>query len=351
MKKLHIVFHVGYGKTGTTWLQKNIFPKLNNCLYLGKFEDNVMLNDDLKQAHSKLFNPMYGLKRYRSRNSYSFIKNYVDLIYAEILLNDADSVTHSENGISSVVLSNETILSYNNYNAELNTYILSQVISKLSNYLSKKYKVRSSILITFREQCSVLQSNFAYDYIHHRDKFETFDKFIEYGIRNNHEGIFGSLWNDEIHEQLSNLFEKTEVVFCPYEYINLSPQVFFEKSLVALGLMSMDEIDEYMKMEAENVNINKDGSHKLRSPSIRARFFQFIGKLRWFLPESWDEKMKRLFPNQIMLTGETVITGNIEMNNEQREMIQNLYRKSNDRMSKLISIDLGELGYSVSSKR
>jgi len=64
----------------------------------------------------------------------------------------------------------------------------------------------------------------------------------------------------------------------------------------------------------------------------------------------WHEKFKGLFPNQITIEGQSVIKGYIEMNNEQREMIQELYRKSNDRMSKLISINLGELGYSVNTK-
>lgn len=35
-----VVLHIGYGKTGTTWLQEKIFRKLGRDIYLGKYEDD-----------------------------------------------------------------------------------------------------------------------------------------------------------------------------------------------------------------------------------------------------------------------------------------------------------------------
>ncbi len=36
MNKTQVVFHVGYHKTGTSWLQKRVFPYLPNCRFVGK---------------------------------------------------------------------------------------------------------------------------------------------------------------------------------------------------------------------------------------------------------------------------------------------------------------------------
>jgi len=66
-----LLFHVGFGKTATTWMQKQIFSKIalneDNCIYLGKLgDDEMMLDERFHKLHYELFNSLNELKRYRS---------------------------------------------------------------------------------------------------------------------------------------------------------------------------------------------------------------------------------------------------------------------------------------------
>jgi hypothetical protein len=46
VKKIKILFHIGFGKTATTWMQWRIFPKIKNNVYFGKYgKDDLMLNE------------------------------------------------------------------------------------------------------------------------------------------------------------------------------------------------------------------------------------------------------------------------------------------------------------------
>lgn len=41
-----IIFHIGYPRTGTTYLQEKVFPKINNINFIGK---------PFKSINSKIF--------------------------------------------------------------------------------------------------------------------------------------------------------------------------------------------------------------------------------------------------------------------------------------------------------
>jgi len=180
-RQVKILFHVGYGKTATTWLQRHIFSRLSGILYMGKDNQDVMYDPAFNQLHNELFGSLYGKVRYRSRNSGRLISEYATKIADEIV---------KQNGVN-VVLSNETILGYGNYNAELNMLLLLRVIECLKDKLSDDFNLDYKILVTFREQVSFLQSYFAYDYAHQADQFKTIEEFVDHGIRFHHDDVWG----------------------------------------------------------------------------------------------------------------------------------------------------------------
>ena len=88
-KEITLIFHVGFTKTATTWMQKQIFSKIalneDNCIYFGKLidranVDEVMLHEEFHKLHYELFNSLNGLRRYRSRNSTRLVDRYAETI-------------------------------------------------------------------------------------------------------------------------------------------------------------------------------------------------------------------------------------------------------------------------------
>ena len=165
--RLQIHFHVGYVKTASTWLQRQIYPMLPLTLYMGKNGEDIMYSEAFNQLHGMLFEPLYGKTRYRSRNSRQLILKYSSAILDEI----QKKISRRKGG--NFILSNESILGYGNYNAELNVLLIRCVADQLKEKLSSDFDVTFKLVIVFREQVSFLQSHFAYGYANYVDQFKT----------------------------------------------------------------------------------------------------------------------------------------------------------------------------------
>ena len=343
-KTITLLLHVGFGKTATTWMQKQIFSKMafneDNCIYFGKLGDGeVMLDESFHKLHYELFNSLNGLKRYRSRNSIRLVNSY------DKISNKFDVLGVSGGG--SVVLSNETLAGYGGYNAELNMFLLKMVVERVRQNLGAKYNLEEKILVTFREQTSLLQSHYAYDYYHQSDKFKTFDEYIEYGLVNHHDDIFGSLWIDEVIQFMNGIFGKESVLFVPYELLKKNKKEFLIQTVVRLGLISDEKVDRYLGSAKENVNTNKEtGGNFLRDIPSLQKIIINLSQYKRFIPSSMLGVVKKVYIS-ISKRQKAVIKGTVVMTQQQKEQIRSLYRNSNTKAAKMISMDLGKLGYAV----
>ena len=80
MKKKKIFIHIGFPKTGTTYLQNNIFPNIKDAIYLGKpfvdeikkIEENILkLNDkDYENKKIDLINTVEKVLNQKNSNMY-----------------------------------------------------------------------------------------------------------------------------------------------------------------------------------------------------------------------------------------------------------------------------------------
>jgi len=113
---IKIIFHCGYGKAATTFMQEEIFSKMSSVLYLGKLKNGEMITQELNNSFYKLFpsiikgNP----ETYLARNSTYLVEEFGSLLVDIINKNRKDII----------LMSNESIFDYGNYNAELNHYLL-----------------------------------------------------------------------------------------------------------------------------------------------------------------------------------------------------------------------------------
>ena len=170
-----LLIHAGYGKTATTWLQRKIFPNIPDSIYLGK---DPFLSKQFERLHYKLFTPFYSIDKYYARNSAMMISDYAKMI--------KDVVYRGPQNIKKVVISDKCMMDYENYNDELNMYLLEQLKRKLVDVF---YDVK--LLITIRSQETWLLSYFAYDYNHLKKRFRNFDEFLDYGYTNPFETVWG----------------------------------------------------------------------------------------------------------------------------------------------------------------
>jgi hypothetical protein len=349
MKKVKILFHVGYGKTGTTWVQRQVYPKLNNCFYFGKLDNNSMINDELHKTHYNLFNPLFSVKHYRGRNSEALINEYSKLFIAELAQRFSDT-----NDIVSSVLSCESVLDYANFNAELNIFLLYRLLKRLKESLADICEPEISILVTFREQSSFLQSFYSFEYSKQKRRFPTFEKFLDYGLQNHHDLFFGGLWYDEVYQSLIDVFKVigVEVIFVPYELLVEDPAFFLEKSIGHLGNTDLNRLAEVASEKKENANQHTDGAHNLRDISCVERYARYLTLIyKDSVPEKYLIYLKSI---RIWFTKpfqDPVIKGVIKLSDDQTKSIRGLFRDSNSRLSNLISMDLGRLGYSVKDGR
>jgi hypothetical protein len=345
MKKIKILFHIGFGKTATTWMQRQIFPKIKNSVYFGKYgKDDLMLNETFHKLYYELFHPLYDLQRYRSRNSAYLIRKCADAISSEII----DKHQKSGKKVDSAILSNETMLSYGTYNAELNVVQLKRVAERVKLNLLNLFSVEIQILVTFREQCSLLQSFYAYDYPHQVDKYPSFDDFIEDGVVNHHNEIFGSLWTDEIIYFVKSIFNNDTVLFVPYEILQQEGQsAFLENTVVKLGLMEKDDIEVFGRTPKENINKSQGGGNRLRDVSWLSKILDSASRhYKFLVPKPMYETLKRVVIT-IQNKQKVIVKQEIKITQKQCQQIRDLYRGSNTRTAELVSFDLEKLGYSV----
>ena len=346
-----MLFHIGLAKTATTWLQRQVFPRLENCIYIGKLEDNspdsltkeTLISKELYKIHLELWKPIYASNPYRARNSEHILDEYVALLGKEL----AQRLSNSDNS-NYAILSDEAILEYTHYTGELNHYLLFRIINKLKEYLRNHCDLEPSILVTFREQASFLQSLYAYDYTHQKEHFSTLEKFLDHGIKNHHDAVFGVLWYDEIYSNLKELYQNTELLFVPFELIEKDPVSFLTKSIGHLGHTKFAELAESVSIRQENVNRDGEGANKLRENSFVSKITGNLSmKFKHIIPAEYKElviKKRNLF---IKRFGGVVVKGSVKINDNQRQLIEDLYRNSNTRLAKVISMDLSRLGYSV----
>jgi len=306
LSQFNLVIHPGYGKTATTWLQQNIFPNIRDCIYFGKYpeENDLLFDKTLHKRFYQLFNPLYSIKNYRSRNSHMLIK----LLAQEI----SNAVLKKSENVRAAILSNESILAYGNYNGELNAHFLFRLTQMIEENLSESFELNVIIICTIREQLSWLQSFYAYDFARQSKEFGSFSDYLEYGLSHPRSREFGGLWYDEIFLVLTQLF-KNKVFFIPFELLKESPIRFLEyfiNPVLGSTVLSAQKEDKFLEQPTMNQNSSSDGN--------------FI--------------RDRTCSTQRVL----------KMDSEYKAKIGKLYSDSNTQLEKLIDINLSELGYSTS---
>ena len=115
-KKIKLYIHGGFGRAGTTLLQKKIFNNFDKIFSFGK--DFSTENKDFFNLQQKCFNPEYvELKNNYPRNNFYFIDKF-----SKKIANIFDDKNYEK-----FLFSDEIIFDFFNYDAERNLIILKKL--------------------------------------------------------------------------------------------------------------------------------------------------------------------------------------------------------------------------------
>ncbi len=314
-----IVIHIGYAKTGTTFLQRQIFQKIDSYIVMEHFDALEFFNPIINYD-SSIYDEELVLKEYNEFIKRKDFKNKVGLI-----------------------ISNERL--------ELEGVDVGLIANRLKNLFPN-----AKILITIREQLDLLLSwylfkGYSSKYLGKpfKGKYMEINEFIENGIENksnNHvmrlqfhslfivySNLFGKeniniLLFEDIFNNKYKLSDYLEVIFeCKIKFkINKSLKINFRKRNEEL----LKHSNYYFNRELSNyftdrniiavlINIPFILIGKSLSPIIRkSSIFEFKNELGGFVPK---------------------------INSRNIKYLKKIYSESNKKLEKIINLNLKSRGY------
>ncbi len=336
---IRVIVHGGYVKTATTFLQDKIFSQLSDVSYLGKLHGGKMISPEFKRCYQSIFPSLSASKStVRARNSAPLIS-----CLGDILLNQ---IKQTKKEI--LLLSNECLIDYANYNAELNMFLLARLFSYLQDNCD--HPIQFKVMMTIRNQKDSLKSLYAYDYTHLKERFSSFEKFIEYGLKNQHEIVFGGYHYDLVLEDMKKIYGADNVRFFVYEKMKKDIRSYIQDILDYIG--TSQKIEELDYTQATNVN-SDDGVHRIRDVKrgiialmilkIYQRNKRTIQRLEAMSIFKMIKKVTRSYCKRSM---KVIDRGGLySFPKELAENIDYMYKETNSRLSEMLNIDLSEYGY------
>tara|TARA_B100001057_G_scaffold501156_3_gene621175 strand:- start:2465 stop:3355 length:891 start_codon:yes stop_codon:yes gene_type:complete len=293
MKK--IIFHLGFPRTGTTYLQSILFPKLRNINFLGKpfdkknskifyeFEKRIFSYDDLYFEKRKKF---------LGKEIKILFKNKINLISHEGLLRNTRFYEKKDKYFKG-----------NNY----------------SNNLKRLYKVLKTIipknniyfLIFLRKQSDLLPSYYSnfWKSEYQISKSINYTKFIENCLETN-EFNFGKIINYyELYNYLISFIPSSKVKLIDYES-------FFAKDKNKLKLFAklFDNSDKHIESLINYNLVNSNKKNKNYYYNDLDKFLPKIFKKKFIQTSKFENKILNFYKNSNFKLDKKIPKLNLKLN-------------------------------------
>jgi hypothetical protein len=328
LKKLKLFIHPCYGKCGTTFLQENIFSKLKNLKYLGK----PFKNRKIKDLHKKVFIPNY---IELNNNSINFDNKNLDIYVKEIT---KEIITSKK---KNVILSDENIFDFFDYDVNKNFVILSKIIK----ILKKKFDLEVCFIISIRSQHELLLSLYSYGYTRKKRIFGKYENFLETVLKKENEYSLAFEF-DKMIKLINKLYKPKKIHLFILENLSIKPEDELKKLLKFLGEKSRKDLSPNSKNKSYISNSNTHGkTYALKDYSLNFYLFKLYSflNLRKVLSNNIKTKIKKRlnFLRKISLSSPSVIRNSLI----QRKKIKKFFKNSNKKIEKDYRRNLRELNY------
>jgi hypothetical protein len=236
MNKEKIIYlHIGYPKTGTTTLQKYLFPKHSGIKSLQSMGELNFMKDIFYCRENSIKRNM---KAIGEELSGRVTKEYNKYIY------------------SSESLTSFSMFYRNNPYPYVYTLDPNSVARKLKTaFLDTGVFDKVCILVSIRRQNDMLKSMYAqvYNLVFKRFKVtNTFEKFIKYAIENKDNFILDALQYNDVITEYENLFEKDNVCVLVFEQFKQDKAEYINK---LCSFMHIDSDEALSLLENKHTNI------------------------------------------------------------------------------------------------
>ena len=311
--------HIGLAKTGSTFLQRNIFPKFNknyfsidlkfffpnNFDYIKK--TNYFWLQDLK------FNYFLNISERRA-----YFKKQTNKHYLNWSL-EAKKFSSDYKISDSYFISAEGFCGFSKETCEISMRLL------------KKAGIKKIIFIV-RKQTDYAKSLWRY-FLLNEDRFSRYVSFEDLFGNSASDGIIELNWNIYI-DKMTKIFGKKKILILPYELFVKSPDQFLLLIKKFLGLSSLNIKIDYLK----KINVSKkntfyrtfifENTYPLNQlPKIRRRIKKILYKYKKYIPNKFFLKKK------------------LDVDKKLIDEIQNKYSKDNKILEKKLKIRISSFGY------
>ncbi len=323
-KKINLVIHPGFGRCGTTFLQKKIFAK-SNYINLGKPRK---LNDELIKLQYKVFIPKYSFDKIYPMNLSKAVRDYSEKLRSEI----------DKSGKTNFILSDENISDKVNYFGYFNFFLLSEIIKKLT----ENYDLKLKFIITIRSQWEIISSGWCADY-RLRLNFITFQNYLKL--------LKSDLNLNEIYDYeiyLKNLKElfKPEILLLPLEELIHNKKNYLEKIENFLETsIEFEDLDPIKVNSFKDKNIKK---YFILKPDIRQILIKPISSIHNFLNKNSSIYQKNFYKFKAIkkyYEPNLIRRGTFQISEDQQLEIKKIYEKSNKSLEKLFKLNLKQYDY------
>ncbi len=317
---MRIVFHLGYPRSGTTFLQKNIFPIHKEVNFLGP--KNYHNEKDVKITQSEL-------------NKIASNYEGINSIYNDTPLLEKDYIKFFDRDKLNVISSEK----YSSYRNIANDF---RDIEYLNDLLEDKFKnVKIDFLIVIRNQYDLIKSIYfhAFPMVSHFLGIKDFKKLIECFDKNLSDSYlnfpfllfsrsydFFSLYNN-----LSNKFKRANIKFLYYEDFKSDGDTF------------INSFTEFLNLEKVYTKELFKKSDSINTLNIKNNTISYNSNLRFRLSKnSYLQKLKNYIPKSIkdIILKSTLSRENISLEENQifEQKVKNFYKESNFKFFKVTKL-------------
>ncbi|MGC6452975.1 MAG: hypothetical protein ACON31_03630 [Candidatus Puniceispirillaceae bacterium] len=359
---MQLVFHIGSSKTATTSIQSVLTNfKFPSVIYLGKLksEANGKFCGLLDQIHYDLFRPYrYEIRfghGHPSRGHHELIDSYPQSIVDQILQGSYGSASK----IKTIIISDECIGRYFNFNAEMNYFLIgiigTRVEQKLNDigFIKHDEKSEKVISVGIREQADWITS--IYSFI---PTMVSFDAFFSRQMTSADPLFFNAL---KYHDQFTMLRDATDetwrINFVPYE---ISKVMGFDVYFSHITTIPEGMVTTTLENKVTKLNSNSFGTlHYNRRDSLIVRIAkQFLFKsdisFRDLPAKKWNRWQRQLVEGIRVLVAQTKPSESecFSMSQDIRQNIRLLFADQNLLLQQHTpQFDLQSLGYCVSGDK
>ena len=248
---MKIIFHIGFFKTATTFLEDNFYSRNEHINYLNisnKYEIVKILHF-IKNSTPKQYNSEY-------KKFYSLVKK---LKWSKKKINVISAV-----GLTDVLSQNDISLD------------LSVILSRIKSLYSFKNKNKIKILLTYREQKSYILSRYAENidyFIKIKKTWSNFQKFqkdiykVDVKKKTKEKYFFESLKYFLILQKCSSIFGKKNIKFINYKLLQSNKKLFLKNIYRFIGIKYNKNLELFY--HPKNISKKIDNEYFLKGPKIK----------------------------------------------------------------------------------